>query len=197
MSQFIESICCIDGELQLLDLHQARINRTFFTNYGLLARPIRLSRIIKNIPPKGKYKCRVIYDRDQATCTFDTYQTPNIKSLQIVEGGDIDYRYKYVDRNALNNLFAQRNGKDDILIVKNGLVTDSYFANLAFFDGEEWFTPDTPLLEGVQRQSLLDQRQIKVTKISIEDLEKFEKVSLINAMLGLGEVELPTISIHS
>ena len=197
MSQFIESICCIDGELQLLDLHQARINRTFFTNYGLLARPIRLSRIIKNIPPKGKYKCRVIYDRDQATCTFDAYQIPNIKNLQIVEGGDIDYRYKYVDRNTLDNLFAQRNGKDDILIVKNGLVTDSYFANLAFFDGEEWFTPDTPLLEGVQRQSLLDQRQIKVTKISIEDLEKFEKVSLINAMLELAEVELPAISIHS
>lgn len=190
MSQFIESISCVDGALQLLDLHQARVNRTFFTNYGLLAKPIRLNRAIKQIPSKGKFKCRVVYDNEKVEVNFAPYQTPQIKGLKVVDGGDIDYRFKYANRKALDQLYAQRNGKDDILMVKDGLITDSYFANVAFFDGEEWWTPEQPLLAGVRRQSLLDQRLLQVADIGAADLNKYEKVSLINAMNDLGEIEI-------
>ncbi len=195
MSQFIESICCIDGELQLLDLHQARVNRTFFTNYGLLAKPIRLSRVIRQIPTKGKHKCRVVYDKDNASFSFEPYQTPNIGSLKLVDGNTIDYRYKYADRSQLDALFEHRKEGDDIIIVKDGVVTDSYFANLAFFDGEAWWTPEEPLLAGVQRQNLLDIGHLQIKKITAEDLVGFEKVSLINAMNKLGEIiiEIPSI----
>lgn len=195
MSQFIESICCKDGELLLLDLHQARVNRTFFTNYGLLAKPIRLFRVIRNIPRKGKYKCRVVYDQESVNFEFEPYQTPKINSLQIVEGDSIDYRFKYTDRKALDLLYKNRGDCDDILIVKNGRVTDSYFANMAFFDGEGWWTPEQPLLAGVRRQSLLDQRLLQVADIGVADLNKYEKVSLINAMNDLGEIEIETKNI--
>ncbi|MDW3210135.1 MAG: aminotransferase class IV [Reichenbachiella sp.] len=195
MSQFIESICCIDGELQLLELHQARVNRTFFTNYGLLAKPIRLNRVIKQIPSKGKFKCRVEYDNEKVEVNFTPYQTPKISSLAIVEGGDVDYRFKYADRKALDHLYAQRNGKDDVLIVKDGLISDSYFANVAFFDGEEWWTPEEPLLAGVQRQYLLDQRLIQTTKIRTSDINKYEKISMINAMIDLEEIEIAATDI--
>ncbi|WP_422359354.1 aminotransferase class IV [Reichenbachiella sp.] len=197
MSQFIESICCIDGELQLLELHQARVNRAFFTNYGLLARPMKLSKIIRNIPRKGTYKCRVVYDKENFDCTFKPYQKPKVGSLQLVEGGDIDYKFKYTNRSGLDELFAQRKEADDIIIVKNGCITDSHFANLAFYDGEEWWTSDQPLLEGVRRQSLIDQRQLQVRQISIQDLASFEKCCLINAMLDLGQIEIPIPSIRS
>lgn len=188
MSQFIESISCINGELQLLELHQARVNRSFFTNYGLLARPLKLSRVIRQIPRQGYFKCRVVYDKENFEATFAPYTTPKINSLQIVEGGAIDYRYKYANRSGLEKLFAQRKEADDIIIVKDGMITDSYFANLAFFDGEEWWTSDKPLLEGVRRQSLLDQGMLQKTNITLGDLVKYEKVSLVNAMLDLGEV---------
>ncbi|MEP3386933.1 MAG: aminotransferase class IV [Reichenbachiella sp.] len=196
MSQFIESICCIDGELQLLELHQARVNRTFFTNYGLLAKPIRLNRVIKQIPGKGKFKCRVVYDNEKVEVNFTSYQTPKISTLEIVEGGDVDYRFKYANRKDLDQLHALRNGKDDILIIKDGLITDSYFANVAFFDGEEWWTPEEPLLAGVRRQNLLDQRLIRTAKIRISDINKYVKISLINAMIDLGEVEIAVSSIE-
>lgn len=195
MSQFIESISCLNGELQLLELHQARVNRTFFTNYGLLARPFKLSKVIRDIPSKGRFKCRVSYDQDNFEITFDQYQVPRIESLQIVECFDIDYRFKYADRLALQDLFAQRMESDDVIIVKNGVVTDSYFANLAFFDGEEWWTPSEPLLEGVKRQRLIDQRLLHVKQITVDELFEFEKCSLINAMLDLGEVEIATSDI--
>lgn len=190
MSQFIESISCVDGELQLLELHQARVNRTFFTNYGLLARPFKLAKVIRQVPSQGRHKCRVVYDKDDVTIAFQPYQTPKINTLQIVEGTDIDYRFKYENRRALDQLYALRAGQDDIIVVKDGCVSDSYFANLAFYDGEEWWTPDSPLLEGVRRQSLLDQGLIQKAAIGAEDLGKFEKVSLINAMLDLGDVEI-------
>jgi len=196
MYQFIESICCVDGELLLLDLHQARVNRTFFTNYGFLTKPMVLARIIRQIPSKGKYKCRVLYNNDQFEIEFVAYKAPKITSLQIVEGGDIDYRYKFADRSALDSLFGQRKGADDMLIVKNGQVTDSYYANLAFFDGDTWWTPEEPLLGGVQRQNLLDQRHIKTAQISLTDILKYEKVSLINAMNQLGEVVMSSSDIE-
>ncbi|WP_420580712.1 aminotransferase class IV [Reichenbachiella sp.] len=188
MYQFIESISCINGELQLLELHQARVNRTFFTNYGLLARPIKLSRVIRQIPRQGRFKCRVVYDKENFVVTFDSYTTPKISSLQVVEGGAIDYRFKYSNRIDLEKLFAQRKEADDIIIVKDDMITDSYFANLAFFDGEEWWTSNQPLLEGVRRQSLLDQGMLQKRSIRLGDLAKYEKVSLINSMLDLGEV---------
>ncbi|UXX79020.1 aminotransferase class IV [Reichenbachiella carrageenanivorans] len=196
MSQFIESICCEDGEALLLDLHQARLNRTFFTNYGLLARPMKLAKIIRKVPSKEKHKCKVVYDKDNFTIDFQSYQTPTIETLQIVEGGNIDYRFKYENRRALDQLYTLRADQDNIIIVKDGSVTDSYFANLAFYDGEEWWTPDSPLLEGVRRQSLLDQGLIQKTTISLDDLGKFEKVSLINAMLDLGVVEIDIKNIN-
>ncbi|MEP2026012.1 MAG: aminotransferase class IV [Reichenbachiella sp.] len=189
MSQFIESIRCINGELQLLELHQARVNRTFFTNYGLLARPIKLAIIIRQIPASGTFKCRVVYDQNSFEITYDKYQKPNINSCQIVKSEDIDYRFKYADRSGLANLFAQRKDADDIIIVKEGMISDSYFANLAFFDGEDWWTPESPLLAGVQRQNLLDQRLIKTREIHVNELTHFKKVSLINAMNDLGKIE--------
>ncbi|SMD32222.1 4-amino-4-deoxychorismate lyase [Reichenbachiella faecimaris] len=191
MCLFIESICCVDGELQLLDLHQARVNRTFFTNFGLLAKPFKLTKIIKQIPTNGKYKCRVVYDQNHSDFEFEPYKTPKIESLQIIDGGSIDYRFKYEDRKALDQLYKYRDGRDDIIIVKDGLVTDSYYANLAFFDGEEWWTPEKPLLEGVQRQSLLDQGLLHKAIIKTKELHKYRRVSLINAMLGLDEIEVP------
>ena len=189
MCRFIESICCLEGKAQLIDLHQERVNRTFLEFFPQYI-PIKLSDIVQNIPAKGKYKCRVEYSFGLHSIEFKFYQTPSIHSLQVVQSDSIEYEYKSTKREELDRIFEQRGLADDIIIVKNGRVTDSYFANLVFFDGKKWWTPDRPLLQGIKRQSLINLGLLKTKKIFKKDLSTFQKVSLINAMLDLGEVEV-------
>ena len=73
--------------------------------------------------------------------------------------------------------------KEKIVIVKQGFITDTSYANIVFFDGHKWFTPVSPLLKGTKRTFLLDKKIIEETEIRIDDLEKFKKARLINAMI--------------
>lgn len=109
-----------------------------------------------------------------------------IGSLRLVDGGNIDYRYKATDRSALTALLDQRAGCDDILIVRDGKITDTSFSNVVFEDaGGGLYTPDTCLLKGTRRESLLDAGIIRECPITVDDIRRFRKVLLVNAMIGL------------
>lgn len=84
----------------------------------------------------------------------------------------------------------QKQSCDDILIVKNGFVTDSSISNIIFFDGYKWVTPDTPLLKGTMRQFLLEAAEIKEETITVQNLTTFTSFRLINAMLGFDGPEI-------
>ncbi len=92
---------------------------------------------------------------------------------------------KDVNKNELANKLAI-----DILIVKNGLITDTSYSNIILYDGKEWFAPKSFILNGVKRQFLLNTGKIKEIKIALEDLKNFEKISLINAMLEPQDIEI-------
>lgn len=187
MSQFLESICCIDGKVLLLDLHQERVNRTFIEFFSA-AQPHDLTGFITNVPSVGKFKCRVVYDSSSIEKSFIPYSNPLIESFEVVSCNTINYAYKCTDRSELNSLYSVRGDKDDILIDKQGMLTDGYFSNLAFYDGKKWFTPAQPLLKGVKRASLIAAGKLTERAIRTSDLNQFEKISFINAMLDLGEV---------
>jgi 4-amino-4-deoxychorismate lyase len=76
---------------------------------------------------------------------------------------------------------------EEILIVKNGLVTDTSFSNIVFYDGSDWITPDPPLLKGTKRTRYLRDGEIRTMKIRSSDISHFEKARLINAMLDLDD----------
>ncbi|UXP31087.1 aminotransferase class IV [Reichenbachiella agarivorans] len=194
MYLFIETVCYLDGQPTMLALHQQRLDRTF-QSYFPEAKPHQLHQLLPEIPDDSRFKCRVVYDGDSISVEYTPYLIPKIKSLRVVICDDAAYAYKSEDRSKLVELFERRGAADDVLIVKNGMVTDSYFANVAFYDGNEWFTPETCLLEGVKRKSLIMQGLLKVRAISLQDISRYEKVSLINAMLDLGEVEINVNSI--
>lgn len=159
--------------------------------------PISLSEKIK-VPAfaeKGLFKCRVEYAEQVEKVEFLLYEIRKIESLRIVEGGDIDYRLKYADRFRLLLLFEKRKHADDIIIIKNGLVTDSFYANLAFLKNGVWLTPEMPLLPGVQRQFLLSEKVIQPAKITQKDITAFEKIRIFNAMIRW-EDELDVESIY-
>ncbi len=186
--RFIESICYQDGEYQNLDLHQERLNNTCFNFFGEVLH--HLSDLLPRIDDERKHKVRFTYDNSTHTCEALPYVKLPIQSLQVVNTTWFDYSFKYEDRSTLQELLSSASA-DEIIICIDGLVRDCSYANLVFWDGKEWLTPEAPLLEGVKRSRLLNEGQIKKAAILCEDLAAFQKVSLINAMLDLGELEVP------
>ncbi|WP_421893724.1 aminotransferase class IV [Marinoscillum sp.] len=195
MSRFIETICFEKGAYSLLPEHQLRVNSTFAAHYPEAA-PHQLATVLPALSFDERYKVRVVYDAELTEVEFSQYTLRALRRIQLVRDDSISYRFKSENRKALTRLFEQRGLADEILIVKKGAVTDGYYANVAFWDGECWWTPDTYLLNGVRRQHLLNTGKIREKMIREEDLRSFEKVSLINAMVNLGESELPVSEIH-
>ncbi len=194
---FVESIKIENGLVHNLSFHQERIYQTAFLHYGTKPEiKIDVSLIPLHLQ-KERIKCRVLYAADITAVEYHAYRLREIKSLRIVEDNSVEYRYKTVNRDCLNSLFEQRNGADDIIIVKNGKITDSSSANVVFesFDGE-LFTPKTYLLAGTKRAFLLKNGIIKEREIAIDDLPLYRKVYLINAMIDLEDnVSVPVSSI--
>lgn len=156
---------------------------------------IDLSELLQAWTPnnqKGLQKCRIKYANEIIEIGFFPYTFPKINSLKILVDNDIDYSFKYDDRSALNLLYKQRETCDDILIIKNGLITDTSYANILFYNGKDWLTPEKPLLKGTQRAKLLSEEKIKTADIRLEDLKYFTNARLINAMIRFeDEVDIP------
>lgn len=181
---FIETIRIADGKLSNLYFHNKRLNETRKLHFGSqlewdLAQRIEIPKETKN----GLYKCRVVYGEYLQKIEFEPYQPKTIQSLKLVEDNAIDYSFKYQNRAHLNALFAQRGVADDILIIKNGCITDTSYANIVFWDGIHWFTPETFLLAGTKRAQLLEEGIITQKKIRVQDLPKYSYARIINSML--------------
>lgn len=93
-------------------------------------------------------------------------------------------------------LFHSRQAHDEILIIKNGLVTDCFYYNVAFWDGKDWLTPKSPLLGGTARARLLDKGIIREADINAKIINSFEKICLFNALNDFGKVELSTEQLY-
>lgn len=191
MCLFIETIRIEDGVVCNLAYHNKRMNETRADHFGQLP-PLNLFDYITPPQSEGRIKCRVIYQQEIEEVTYAPYTIRPIYSLQLINSETIDYHHKSTDRDTLNSLFAQRCNQDDVLIVKNGLLTDTSIANIALFDGKNWFTPSTPLLKGTQRAFLLDKRLIDEKQIRVEDLHSYQQIALFNAMIPFGEIILST-----
>lgn len=195
MFRFIESICFHKGAYQLLPLHQERVHRTF-NRFFRGQPPLDLNKVLPKLDLQEKYKVRVVYDAESCEVEFGAYVARPIRSLRLVEAPEVRYDFKFENRSALNECFEKREEADDIIILKRGIVQDSWYANLAFWDGFDWVTPSTCLLEGVKRAHYLASGRLISREILGADMKKFEKVCLINAMLDLGECEIPVSQIR-
>ena len=181
----LETIRVENGIAENLYLHLERMKKSFQYLYKRELH-FNLELIVSNLAKKynkGLKKCRVVYNEKEISADITDYKIRNIKTVKLVESNTIDYSFKYENRNPIENLLVKRGSNDDIIIVKNGMITDSSYANLLFFDGKNWVTPSEPLLSGVQRQKLLDEKKIITRVITPGDLKYFRKVRFINAMI--------------
>lgn len=185
MSLFLETIKIINGRRMNLSGHNQRMNSTrkdvFHTTDILDLRSI--IQVPENYS-SGLVKCRVIYGKDIEKIEFSNYSFRNPRTFKLIFEDNVTYQYKLLDRERLNHLFSQRNLADDIIIVKKGLITDSYYANLAFKKDNNWYTPTKPLLEGTIRKKLIDSGKLIPKDITPEDLFLYDELKIINAMTG-------------
>ena len=129
------------------------------------------------------------YDECLQTVSYSFYKPRKIDSIQKISANHISYIHKYEDRSELKRLYDQRGTHSEILIVKNGLVTDCFYYNVAFYS-DKWYTPEHPLLKGTMRAFLLEQKKIIPANILLEDIPSYSKICLFNALNPFGEILL-------
>ncbi|MBN1416092.1 MAG: aminotransferase class IV [Bacteroidales bacterium] len=172
--------------------HNNRVNDSRKALFGL-SREWDLSEIIHmpDLDPDLIYRCRLLYAREVNSIEFVPYVRRNIQNLYVVDCGDFDYSFKYAERSVFEKLKAIVPDPEvaDILLIKNGLITDTSFSNIILYDGLRWYTPAIPLLKGTKREYYIDKEMIFPRDIRLDDLHLYKKLRLINAMLDWDEGE--------
>jgi 4-amino-4-deoxychorismate lyase len=186
--QFLETIRSLNAKLLHLEYHQKRVE------YTLKNSTIKLSEIL-NPPKKGTYRCRIIYDEKEAKVTYHPYTLTLPQSFKLIHVDTLDYHLKYANRDLLNNLKERYPKYDEIIIVKNGLLTDTTIANIAFLDKRQWITPKSPLLKGTTRARLIKEGFLHVRDISVNDIHKYQDFALMNAMIDFQIIQNGIMSI--
>lgn len=188
MCQFIETIRIENGKALNLGFHNYRFNKTrrdiFECNL-----PVNLADYIQPGEYIERTKCRIEYQDEVEKVEYQPYTIRPVKSLRMVTSDGLDYTYKSSNRQKLDELFKQKGEADDILIIRDGFLTDTSIANIALWNGEQWETPEKPLLEGTMRASLLGKGLIVPAAIRPHDLSRYSRVRLFNAMIGFGEID--------
>ena len=187
MYPLFESIKIQDGRWCNTSCHQQRMRQAQLEVYGSYKQYQLEQILIPSSFQKGIVKCRLQYGLTLGQPQFSHYEPKAITTLQLVKGNNLDYHLKYSDRNSLQELFDQRGDCDEIIICQQGMVCDTSYSNLLFFDGRHWLTPAYPLLRGTQRARLLDKGIIHEAPITIHNLGNFSQVMLINAMMDFEE----------
>ena len=184
MFPLVETIKVLDGKIYNLLYHQRRLEYAFEVYF--MKKSFYLLQDVITIPKefsKGLVKLRFLYSQDDHELEFSCYEPRKINTLKVIENNKICYSLKFTERSHINSLLKQKGNCDDILIVKNGFITDTSIANIIFYKDNEWLTPATPLLKGTCRAKLLKEGKIKEEIIKINDLHKFKNFCLINAMM--------------
>lgn len=185
-SSFVETIKILDGEICNLEYHQARyesvLNSLGVSEYKSLKDFIE--------PPAwGLYRCRAVYDAQIIEVEYHPYKKRDISSFKLIFDNEIEYAQKSTKRDSIELLFAQKEDADEVLIIKNLLVTDTSIANIALFRDGSWLTPKEPLLKGTTRERLLNEGLIVEADIKANELRTFSKIALLNAMVGFEIVD--------
>ena len=186
----LETIKIVEGKTHNLSYHQARCNKSrqkLFNRTDTLD----LSSLI-HAPQTGLYRCRIVYGEQLHSIDYIPYVPKEMRRLKIVSA-DIEYDLKYANRDTLNALLESNKDVDEVIIEKNGCLTDTTISNIAFSNGRQWFTPEKPLLEGTMRSKLIDEGFLHTKEIRQKDLPNYSQVALINAMIGFKILNHDTI----
>lgn len=183
----IETIKIINGNILNINYHNFRFNNSRLKLFNIKTK-IDLLDIIINYPSNTIIKCRILYNQKINSIQYTKYIEKKINKFYFINNNLISYKYKYANRDIINNLkyiFSKKYEKDyEIIIIKNNFITDTSISNLAFYNNKEWITPKKPLLYGTTIMRLLYNKKIIQQDISIKDIKNFSKIGMLNSMLN-------------
>jgi 4-amino-4-deoxychorismate lyase len=137
-------------------------------------------------PPKGQtLKCVLVYSDSVLSADLHPYSPPQIKTMALVEVENLDFTFKLEDRSELYKIrdFA---GTDEIIIIRNGFVTNAATGNLVFEDSEgRFFTPLHYIHAGTKRRFYLKNKTVTSYPIKASGIKSYNRVYLVNAMLDI------------
>jgi 4-amino-4-deoxychorismate lyase len=187
MSRLVETIRIEEGVAVNIRFHNERMHRTMLHLFSIETQADLLD--ILEVPAdakKGIFKCRVVYDTEIRKIEYLPYNIKPVTTLRLVDGKDLIYSYKFIDRKGIEKLMEKRAGCDEILIFKDGMVTDTSYSNVVLRDPDgNWITPSTCILAGTRRASLLESGLISEAAVGVNDLNYYSELRLINAMIGI------------
>lgn len=189
-TQFLETLLIKDNQIHNLKLHNKRMNKTI-EEYFEVDSNIDLSKHI-NIIDNKTYRCRIIYDISVISVELVPYKKTPINSFEIIEDDNIDYSLKYLDRSTIENLKNQTTC-DDIIIVKNNLITDTSIANIAIKLDDIWYTPKKPLLKGIMRELLIKSNKLIEKDISVKLFKSAQEFAIMNSLRRFDIITNPII----
>lgn len=190
---FIETIRWSEGRYHLLDLHSRRMAETLEEMKFPQMPPLR--ELLPCVPERLRnltVKCRVLYGGGGLErLEFEPYAVRRVSSLRMVEDNAVDYHLKFADRSRLMALRNHRREADEIIIVKNGLVTDTSYSNLLFRAPDGFLTPERPLLRGVMLRHLIAEGRVSQVALKPDDILSGNRYGIteafmINAMMPPG-----------
>jgi 4-amino-4-deoxychorismate lyase len=183
MYPFFETIRYVNGVLENVSYHQARINRTVSALGGERSIQLDKTQIEGKFEKDIVYKIKCLYNLEGAYhIEKAVYHKKTIQTVSIHQAALEEYQYKYTNRNWLNDALKNA-GTDEMIIVQNNMIKDGNYANLAFFNGSEWHTPLHPLLLGTHRARLIEENKIIEKDITLSDLANYTILKYINAMM--------------
>ena len=183
MYLFFETIRYVNGILENLSYHQARINRTLRALGGNTTIQFDKIHIEGNVEKDIVYKIKCLYNLEGAFhIEKEIYNKKTIQTVSIHQAAQEEYQFKYTNRSWLNEALKNA-GTDEMIIVQNNMIKDGNYANLVFFNGSEWHTPLHPLLLGTHRARLIDENKIIEKNITLSDLSNYTTLKYINAMM--------------
>jgi 4-amino-4-deoxychorismate lyase len=186
MFSFLETICVTNGQALHVDYHQMRVNETFDTFFPEWE-PFEVQEEINKIelPKEGIHRLRIIYTEDPQRIEVLPYVAKTIGKFALVDSGEIDYGFKWAEREFFQTILAEHPEADEVIFHKDGIIQDCTIANLAFLKDGIWYTPEAPMHWGTTRARLLVEDQVEETDILVAELAQYERICLINVFRPL------------
>jgi 4-amino-4-deoxychorismate lyase len=182
----LETIRIEEGVPRHLGWHEERMNRSRRELFGE-EEPLSLVEPLKGLPPAGIWRCRILYREEVERVEYLPYRERSLRRFAVAEFGG-EYAYKYAERSAFEALSRRYPEADDVILCREGLLTDTTIANIALRIGGRWLTPREPLLAGTTRARLLAEGRIVEASLPREALREAEGLALMNAMIGFREL---------
>lgn len=193
MKNYLETISVVNKKPLNLGYHQERIQEVFEEKFPQ-KKAWEIAKLIPDILEEKWIKLRFIYNDISFKIELSPYHKKTIQKLIFVDIEQYEYPYKYEDRRFLYELLKLHPEYDEVIMVKNGLVTDATIGNIALEKNGKWYTPQYPLLNGTKRRKLLKEKILIPKNIKQEEIQEYDKIAIINAFLDLEESNILSVS---